>query len=176
MYARWMPTHPSVDSPWRTGTADGSAHRILSDISAFMGHEKPDPAKHRILAAGDLNLVYCPDRSLEDRESKYAPYWFNREQTVWRRFDALGLEFLGPQLPNGRPSSSPNPPETQNIPTYQTRGEKSPADSWRQLDYAFASRGFHEQVSVRALNGLDEWGPSDHCRLLIKVGNGETAQ
>ena len=39
----------------------------------------------------------------------------------------------------------------------------------RQFDYAIASRGFHERVTVRALNHADEWGPSDHCRLMIEV-------
>ena len=34
------------------------------------------------------------------------------------------------------------------------------------------SRGFHERVTVRALNRADEWGPSDHCRLLIEVAAG----
>ena len=38
-----------------------------------------------------------------------------------------------------------------------------------KLDYVFASKGFHEQVTARALNGIAEWGPSDHCRLLITV-------
>ena len=46
---------------------------------------------------------------------------------------------------------------------------KCAANAVRQLDYAFASRGFHERVKVRALNGVEEWGPSDHCRLLIEV-------
>ena len=38
-----------------------------------------------------------------------------------------------------------------------------------QLDYAIASRGFHESVTVRAMNSVDEWRVSDHCRLLIEV-------
>ncbi len=42
----------------------------------------------------------------------------------------------------------------------------------RQFDYAIASRGFHERVTVRALNRADEWGPSDHCRLMIEVATG----
>ena len=46
----------------------------------------------------------------------------------------------------------------------------SPATAARQLDYAFASRGFHESVTVRAINSVEEWGASDHCRLLIEVG------
>ena len=46
---------------------------------------------------------------------------------------------------------------------------------WQQLvdmgaDYVFASRGFHNSVKVRAMNGVEEWGASDHCRLLIKIG------
>ncbi len=44
-----------------------------------------------------------------------------------------------------------------------------PAGAWHQLDYAIASRGFHESVTVRAMNSVEEWGTSDHCRLLIEV-------
>ena len=56
MYARYMKPHPSTRTPWQAGAPDVSAHRILSDISAFIGHE--DPSRHRILAAGDLNMIY----------------------------------------------------------------------------------------------------------------------
>ena len=42
--------------------------------------------------------------------------------------------------------------------TYYTRGE-SPRTATRQLDYVFASRGFHESVRARALNEVNEWGP-----------------
>ena len=82
---------------------------------------------------------------------------------------ALGLEFLGPQVPNGRwVPQQEVPSDTENVPTHHMRG-KSPAEADRQLDYAFASQGFHEEVNVRALNGIDEWGASDHCRLVIDV-------
>ena len=97
-----------------------------------------------------------------------------RERTVWERFESLGLEFLGPQAPNGRQAVTPPPDvpvDTRNVPTYYDRG-KSPAGAERQLVYVFASRGFHERVKVRALNGAEEWGSSDHCRLLIKVAVG----
>ena len=51
--------------------------------------------------------------------------------------------------------------------------ERTPAGrANRQFDYAIASRGFHERVKVRALNRADEWGPSDHCRLMIEVDAG----
>ena len=58
--------------------------------------------------------------------------------------------------------------DMDNTPTYYTSRQK-PASANRQLDYVFASRGFHEQISVKALNHPDEWGLSDHCRLLIEV-------
>ena len=57
------------------------------------------------------------------------------------------------------------------MPTYYTTTQ-SPATAQNQMDYVFASRGFHESVEVRALNGVEEWGASDHCRLLINVADG----
>ena len=42
----------------------------------------------------------------------------------------------------------------------------------RQLDYVFASRGFADALSVRALNDPEEWGQSDHCRIEIKETGG----
>ena len=163
MYARWMKPHPLTGSSW-VGASDVSAHRIISDLSAFIGHT--DPSKHRILAAGDLNMFYgATGHSLSLPE---------RERTVWDRMAVLGLEFLGPQAPDGRQSATPPPDvpaDTGNVPTYCT-ARQSPAEADRQLDYAFASRGFHERVKVRALNGVEEWGASDHCRVLIEVDTG----
>lgn len=157
MYARWMMPHPSTNTKWKVGYADTSAHRIISDLSAFIGHD--DPSTHRILAAGDLNSIWDEHKMAE------------RERTVWARMEALGLEFLGPQFPNGRAAAkTPSylSPDTKNVPTYYTTSEK-PLSATRQLDYVFASRGFHKGISVEALNHPEEWGPSDHCRLLIKV-------
>ena len=84
---------------------------------------------------------------------------------------ALGLEFLGPQAPHGRSADSvPDdvPSDTKNVPTFYRPGGR-PETAVNQLDYAFASRGFHEKVSVHAMNGIAEWGSSDHCRLMIEV-------
>ena len=161
MYARWLKPHLSAKSSWRVGCADASAHRIISDLSAFIGHR--DPTKHRILAAGDLNMLYgATGAKLALPE---------RDRTVWERMQALGLEFLGPQAPHGRPAESAPadvPADTKNVPTvYYARG--GPETAVNQVDYAFASRGFHEKVSVRAMNRPAEWGPSDHCRLMIEV-------
>ena len=160
MYARWMKAHPSVGKTPMIH-ADLSAHRILSDLSTFINYA--DPSRHRILAAGDLNLIYTTTR--RDR-------YFGRERTVWDRFEALGLEFLGPQAPNGRQPDLPQPgasADTKNVPTYYTARQRCAENAVRQLDYAFASRGFHERVAVTALNGVEEWGPSDHCRLSIEI-------
>ena len=116
MYARWMMPHPSTRSTWSAGASDVSAHRILSDLSAFIGHD--DPSRHCILAAGDLNMMYgATGGSLSLPE---------RERTVWDRFEALGLEFLGPQAPNGRQALTPRPdvpPDTRNVPTYHSTGK-----------------------------------------------------
>ena len=45
----------------------------------------------------------------------------------------------------------------------------SPATAQFRLDYVFASRGFHRDVSVRALISVEEWSASDHRRLLIEI-------
>ena len=160
MYARWAMPQKSVRTKWRVGMPDMAAHRIISDLSMFIGDE--DPSTHRILAAGDLNMGYrtdeVPPRSL-----------LARERTVWDRMDALGLEFLGPQYPAGRQAVPvPGASDTRNVVTYHTTSQ-TPETARIQLDYVFASHGFHENIRVHALNGVEEWGSSDHCRLLIEV-------
>jgi hypothetical protein len=156
MYARWMRPHPSIKTKWRVGHADGSAHRIVSDLSAFIGDT--NPSTHRILAAGDLNMVYG---SLGESWQSLA----RRERTVFDRMEALGLEFMGPQHPAGERADTPAdlPEDTRNVRTHRES----------QLDYVFASRGFHESVRARALNKPSQWKSSDHCRLLIEVGRGD---
>ena len=160
MYAKWIRPHPSVGRSWIY--QDGSAHRIISDLSAFI--TSIDPATHRILAAGDLNMIYG---ATEDNPLALPA----RDRTVTDRMQALGLEFMGPQSPAGR-QADPLPPglpsDSLNVPTYHTT-RQSPATAANQLDYAFASRGFHNSVTVRAMNSVEEWGASDHCRLLMEV-------
>ena len=143
MYARWVSPHPDVHSNWIY--QDGSAHRIISDLSAFVG--STDPSTHRILAAGDLNMIYGATQ--DNRLALPA-----RDRTVTDRMTALGMEFLGPQHPDGRrasPTPQGLPPETRNVPTYYSiPNRQSPDTAQNQLDYAFASRGFHNGVEVRA--------------------------
>ena len=163
MYAFWVYPHPSTHSKWGVGYSDGSAHRIISDLSAFIG--STDPSTHRILAAGDLNTFFG---ATDDNRLVLAA----RDRTVFARMDALGLEFLGPQAPDGGHQADPPPsglpPDTRNVPTFRSNSKK-PETARNQLDYVFASRGFHEQITVRALNSPDEWGPSDHCRIRIDI-------
>lgn len=162
MYARWIKPHVSTNTKWGVGYSDASTHRIISDLSAFIGDL--NPSTHRILAAGDLNTIYeSTDKSLVLPE---------RDGTVFRRMAALGMEFIGPRYPQGRrtvPTPYGLPPDTLNVPTYYTTHVKKPENAVHQLDYVFASRGFHHSVATRALNNPDEWGSSDHCRIMIEV-------
>ena len=82
---------------------------------------------------------------------------------------ALGLSFIGPQAPDGGEQVFPWPKElpedSLNVPTYRTnRGKKE-----RQLDFAFASESISDRIFVRAANSIEEWGPSDHCRVFIDI-------
>lgn len=164
MYARWI--RPAVKTSWSAGYADASAHRIISDLSAFIGYL--NPASHRILAAGDLNTIY--------QETRYSLQ--PRDTTVFDRMEALGLEFIGPRWPDADRQANPVPmglpSDTENVPTYlsaqQMKAMRS-ADTFtgHQLDYVFASKGFDQDISVHAMNAPARWGSSDHCRLWIEV-------
>ncbi len=144
-YARWMRPHPTTRSKWSVGFPDGSAHRAISDLSAFIGDT--DPSTHRIIVAGDLNMD--PNFWSKDGQD---PLWHARERTVWTRMEALGFDYLGPH----------------DGPTYHST-RASPENPTNQLDHVFASRGFSNAIAVRALNDPAEWGASDHCRVLIEV-------
>ncbi|MYD98698.1 MAG: endonuclease/exonuclease/phosphatase family protein [Gammaproteobacteria bacterium] len=162
VYARWEKPHPSTPTNWGVGYADAMAHRAISDLSTFIGHI--DPSTHRILVAGDFNTI----RGATDANRLALPA---RDRSVFARFEALGFVSLGPDYPAGRraePTPSGLPVDTANVPTYHTTRQR-PATAANQLDYVFASRGFHECVSARALNEPEEWGPSDHCRIGIEV-------
>lgn len=162
MYGRWYAPHPLADN--ETIYSDASVHRIISDLTAFIGGWPKEP---RIIAAGDLNTIY----GATEESRLETPI---RAQTIFDRMSAIGMEFTGPQWPHGGRRAAPTPyddvpPDTCNVPTYYTN-RQTPETAKNQLDYVFASRGFHESVSVRALNAPDEWGPSDHCRIVIEVG------
>ena len=168
MYARWIGSHPSVRTAWSFGYADSSVHRIISDLSAFIGHE--NPKTHRILAAGDLNIAHGYGDGGD-------PYWEARYRSVFERMGVIGLEFIGPQAPHGRQAETPargEPADSRSVVTYYLPG-KSPATAGsNQLDYVFASRGSDEGITVRDMNSVEGWGAGDHCRLLIRIADGQT--
>jgi exonuclease III len=155
MYAVWEGHRPGPIY------ADASAHRLLSDLSGIVH----DARLHRIIAAGDLNILH---RYGDNGDS----YWAARYATVFDRAEAMGLQFVGPQAPFGR-QANPWPAElpegSLNVPTYHIR-QKGPMGATRQLDFVFASHALVDRLSVRALNtDPDEWGPSDHCRVAIEL-------
>ena len=92
MYARWIAPHPSTRSKWSVGYSDSTAHRIISDLSAYIG--AADPSTHRILPAGDLNRIYGSKtgdpQALDERGSG-----------VFGRMATVGLELLGPGTRQG---------------------------------------------------------------------------
>ena len=176
LYARWLDTHPRAyhSTSRKAGRSfgiysDGSAHRAISDLSAFIGHT--NPSAHRMLVAGDLNTIF--GAADNNRLEKPARAW-----TIFDRMKALGLEFVGPQWPDADrqahrvPQGLPS--DTKNVPTYlsaQQRRRMRDQDilNGNQLDYVFASQAMHETVRVHAMNDATGFGPSDHCRIRIEV-------
>ena len=117
-----------------------------------------------MLAAGDLNILHGHGEHGNQ-------YWSGRYASVFARMEALGLPFIGPQAPDGR-QASPWPDElprdSANVPTFH-HNRQTPDSATRQLDFVFASATLGPDVRVKALNQPDEWGPSDHCRIVIEV-------
>ena len=163
MYASWHGPHPTTAGG--EIYSDGSAHRIISDLSIFVPavyglQSDVGSSRHRILAAGDLNVSFRSSDAFD-----------GRAQTILDRMSALGMEYLGPVYPNGW-RADPVPEhltaESLDVPTYHTTRSK-PETAHVQIDHVFASRGFHKGIRTRALNGVEEWGPSDHCRIMMEV-------
>ena len=113
----------------------------------------------------DLNILH----GYGEYKSKY---WSNRYNTVFDRMDTLGLRFVGPQASVGGRQAEPWPEElpedSLNVPTYH-HNQQTLATASRQLDFVFASESIADRVSVKALNSVEEWGPSDHCRIVIEL-------
>jgi exonuclease III len=150
IYGVWE--NPIHSDKSRDSYADASIHRIISDLSYFLDMQQ----KRKIIIAGDMNVFY----GYGDNGN---PYWKARYDSIFIRMEGLGLNFIGPQSPHGGNQAIPKPsilPEnSKNIPT---RGI-------HQLDYVFASIPLIDRIKVRAINGDDEWGPSDHCRIEINL-------
>ena len=158
LYGAWERPHRSTRSSWIV--ADASVHRLISDMSALVGRQ----GGHRILAAGDLNILH-------GHGEEGSTYWARRYATVFERMDAIGLSFVGPQFPHGRqahPWPAELPKDSRNVPTYRSN-RMSPDSAVRQLDFVFASSAFADSVQTRARNAADEWSVSDHCPVQIDV-------
>lgn len=160
-------TAVSVYAPWERPLgrdepcwADGSAHRILSDLAPLLWDQRRKP----VVIAGDWNILFGYG---EHGDETFA----RRYRTVFDRAESLGLRFVGPQHPNGR-QADPWPDELPRgsacVPTFH-HSRQSPETATRQLDFVFASSTLVVQVCARALNDPGEWGPSDHCRVAIEV-------
>ena len=63
-------------------------------------------------------------------------------------------------MPEGRRS------DRGDVVTFRSIGA-TPAEAWAQADYVFATENIADRVSACALNSPEDWGPSDHCRLVI---------
>ena len=159
IYGAWEGPESSTSSSWIY--ADASVHRLISDISIFIGRQ----TGHQIIVAGDLNILYGYGEG-------GSPYWASRYQSVFDRMSALGLEFIGPQAPGGRLAEpwpdNELPRSSKNVPTFH-HSQQSPATATRQLDFVFASAALCDRTKVTALNEPDEWGPSDHCGVEIEI-------
>ena len=128
----------------------GSVHRLISDLSRLVGRQS------RVIAAGDW--------AIHPGWSTYpTPIWNEREalhfQTAFDRMRALGFRKV---MPKGRYG------DRGNVVTFQSMVE-TPAQAWAQADYVFATENIADRVSARALNSPDDWGPSDHCRIVIDL-------
>lgn len=158
MYGVWETTPGGED---RYIWADAAVHRLLSDLSQLVTGRSSDVP---LVAAGDLNILFGYGEEGND-------YWARRYQTVFDRAEAMGLELVGPRAPFGR-QADPWPRElpagSLNVPTFHT-SRQTPATATRQLDYVFVSSRIADRVQVRALNEPDQWGPSDHCQVLIEI-------
>jgi exonuclease III len=164
VYCPW--SGPGHD--WQRGSglviSEANAHRVVSDI-AMLAQIIDSPADHRILVAGDWNILrgYGEDGS---------DYWAARYSTVFNRMETLGFEYCGPKAPDGGRQADPwphheLPADSDCVPTFRRR--PTPGSATRQLDFVFASTSLAPFVRTKARNGFEEWGPSDHCIVELEV-------
>jgi exonuclease III len=155
-YAAWESPLKELGGNWIY--ADASAHRVISDLAMLVASQRG----HRLVVAGDWN-------ALRGYGEGGSPYWRERYKTIFDRMKAIGLPFAGPEAPNGRqavPWPDELPKNSLCVPTFHTT-HMTPATAERQLDFVFASQDM--QLSVNALNRVEDWGPSDHCRIVVDV-------
>ena len=152
-------------------------HIYIEDSLYTMVTHRPDGKPYRIQRKrwktlwGTRRWIRRNMADCEDRRRGIASGEIRPEPGFWGRMNSLGFEFMGPQYPDGRqadPIPEFMPSDTMSVVTFRRPGQPV-ADADQQLDYVLASRGLHKNVKTRALNSVDEWGSSDHCRILIEV-------
>ena len=79
--------------------------------------------------------------------------WWDSETTVFGDMMRFGLPLVGPHTAT----------------FYSPVHRQKPSDAHLQLDYVFASRPIAHRLTVHALNDPNDWGPSDHCRIMIEL-------
>ncbi len=158
VYGAWEGPVPYRESGWVY--ADASVHRVISDLAALISTQRG----HRLIVAGDLNVLYGHGEA-------GSPYWHGRYDTVFDRIEALGLEFCGPQrdYPADAPARPAEvPAHSRNVATFRPR-RNEPDSATRQLDFVFASTAIADRVRTWAWTNPDDWGSSDHCRVVIDL-------
>ena len=140
--------------------ADGSAHRLLSDLTPLLW----DQRRHPVLIAGDWNILY---RYGEHGDAAYRDGY----ATVFDRAEALGLRLWGRSIrmdvarSPGPLNFQPTAPACRLIST-RNKGQRRRAGSSTSSS---PPSQVADRVVVRAMYGVDEWGRSDHCRILIDI-------
>ena len=79
--------------------------------------------------------------------------WWHSDTPIFGDMIRMGLPLVGPHAPT----------------YYNPMLRQTPMDAELQLDYVFASRSIAHRITVRALNDPDDWGPSDHCRIVVDL-------
>ncbi len=154
IYVKWEKTGGWI-------VQETSAHRLISDLSSLITTQKH---KIPILVAGDWNIVFGHGET---------PYWLGRYDAIEARMTALGFDRVGPfrgesGIHREAPPREPMPTPPNITPTYYTTRE-DPSTAWRQLDHVFVSSSIAQSVTTQALNHPAEWGPSDHCQIVIDL-------
>ena len=138
----------AIDTPSRLAVATLSGDERIGLVSVESGRKSSERVPGMI-------------REIKESCGSKLPYivggdlttWWDSETTVFGDMMRIGLPLIGPHT-----ATFYSPPHRQE-----------PSDATLQLDYVFASRSIAHRLTVRALNAPKDWGPSDHCRIVIDL-------
>ena len=138
----------AIDTPSRLAVATLSGDERIGLVSVESGRKSSERVPGMI-------------REIKESCGSKLPYivggdlttWWDSETTVFGDMMRIGLPLIGPHT-----ATFYSPPHQQE-----------PSDATLQLDYVFASRSIAHRLTVRALNAPKDWGPSDHCRIVIDL-------